>query len=80
MSTEPRVDTYNDAEKGTVEVATITVPPTSYPGDEKKVDNSIALPEVKKENATPPAKKSPPKPKKKVSKWIRWTLWFNTYR
>ncbi|KAK7473166.1 hypothetical protein VKT23_001265 [Stygiomarasmius scandens] len=81
MSTETRVDTYNDAEKGTVEVATpLGYLPTLYPEAEKKIVDTVALPEVKKETATPPVKKSPPKPKKKVSKWIRWTLWFNTYR
>ncbi|EAU88161.2 hypothetical protein CC1G_03833 [Coprinopsis cinerea okayama7 len=28
----------------------------------------------------PPSSKPAPKPKRKVSKWVRWQLWFNMYR
>ncbi|EIM90402.1 uncharacterized protein STEHIDRAFT_51165 [Stereum hirsutum FP-91666 SS1] len=37
---------------------------------------SVDLPSAPK----PPTAKPPTKPKKKVSKWILWQLWFNTYR
>jgi len=37
--------------------------------------------EIKLESESPPKPVSVPKPeKKKVSKWILWGLWFNTYR
>lgn len=36
--------------------------------------------ETKIEAETPPKPKAAPKPPKKVSKWILWRLWFNTYR
>ena len=63
---------------------------TEYPKDEKKdpfardekkdlaAVNVFPNPSVKKD--TVPAPKPAPKPKKKVSKWILWQLWFNTYR
>ncbi|KAF5357357.1 hypothetical protein D9758_005881 [Tetrapyrgos nigripes] len=83
MSTETKVNTYDDAEKGTQEITPppLTYLPTVYPeiSEKKPIDTLMSL-EDKKEVAAPPVKKSPPKPKKKVSKWIRWVLWFNTYR
>lgn len=47
--------------------------------DEKKGEVSVV---VKKEAATPGAKKpAPPKPKwKRASRWVRFKLWYNTYR
>ncbi|KAF7295113.1 Urb2 domain-containing protein [Mycena indigotica] len=68
MSTEklpPSIPAYSDAEKGILD----TIPPSSYyPADKK---------EVVKQPAPP---KPSPKPKKRVSKWILWKIWFNTYR
>lgn len=75
---------YGDAEKGTLD----TLP---YPGSppvlskestavsivvspSKSLDLKQGLPS--KEGVKRPAGK----PKKKVSKWVLWTLWFNTYR
>ena len=78
---EGGVTVYDEAEKGTLEVPSgpLTVetfglvtgkveeskPSTVIPSG-VPVSNSVAT--------KPPAKK------KKVSKWILWTLWFNTYR
>jgi hypothetical protein len=57
--------------KGTYNLDIKPRPLTSTPPDEK-----ISL---KVEPSQPPASK--PKPKAKIySKWIRWTVWFNTYR
>lgn len=69
-----------DPEKGGLEsTQEFVLPPVKV--------NETAIPEVKsngvisKEVAVaPPPAKSPPKPKRKVSRWILWKLWFNTYR
>lgn len=72
MSTLPR---HDDAEKGTLDL----------------VRNSPASPQLEKKGLeSPPTtaalpvilpKTDKPKPaKKKVSRWILWQLWFNTYR
>lgn len=48
-------------------------PGSVYPSGEKY--------EIKLESESPPKPVSVPKPaKKKVSRWILWNLWFNTYR
>lgn len=92
MSSEqsPRgvVPAYDDAERGTNEPPRPVQP--AYPA-EKKEDpfanekaqiavTAIAVPATKKETHAAPPSKPAPKPKKKVSKWILWQLWFNTYR
>lgn len=94
MSSEPTVPkviipAYDDAEKGTHEPPRPVQP--SYLADEKKdpfandekkalAVTAMPVPAMKKEtHAAPPAKPAP-KPKKKVSKWVLWQLWFNTYR
>ncbi|THH33980.1 hypothetical protein EUX98_g333 [Antrodiella citrinella] len=92
MSSEivPRsaVPAYDDAERGTHEPPR-PVQPTYladekkdiFANDEKKAVATIeAIPATKKETHAAPAAKPTPKPKKKVSKWILWQLWFNTYR
>jgi hypothetical protein len=69
---------YDAAEKGTLEdrsgppsVASLAL------NDEKKVDTPL----VSKEVALIPNSPTPKPPaKKRVSKWILWQLWFNTYR
>lgn len=48
-----------------------------YVSDEKKEVATVNV-SVKKDPYLLP--KSPGKPKKKVSKWILWQLWFDTYR
>lgn len=92
MSGTPRdaAPAYSEAEKGTLEMPrTMEI---AYPKDEKK----NIFPDEKKDNAdvtTLPVSelkkdapaavnrpKAPAKPKRKVSKWILWQLWFNTYR
>ena len=81
MSARPEgaAPAYDAAEKGTLEPA---LPPQALilnPKDEKKAlqaQEKGAL-DVKEK---PVAPKPAPKPKKKVSKWILWQLWFNTYR
>ena len=77
---------YCDAEKGILDAP--RGPEATYQrdekketfSDEKKADvalNNVTVNEAKKDSR--PAK-PPPRPKKKVSKWILWQLWFNTYR
>jgi hypothetical protein len=75
-----------DPEKGTLE------PPLTYNPDVKPAlisgDSSPALVGSKEKDGAltttkevvVAAKKPAPKPKKKVSKWILFKLWFNTYR
>lgn len=46
-------------------------------GEKKTAEVSSAVVPAKKDGSAP-AKK--PKPKSKVSRWIRYQLWFNTYR
>ncbi|OCH89871.1 hypothetical protein OBBRIDRAFT_793857 [Obba rivulosa] len=50
--------------------------------DEKKLDllTTTALVAVKKELAPAPKAPAVKKPARKVSRWIRFQLWFNTYR
>jgi hypothetical protein len=75
---------YDEAERGTQDVhpgPTIV----SAPGliDEKVVDGGkVKPPVVISSEVVPVSNPTPSKPpaKKKVSKWILWTLWFNTYR
>lgn len=63
----------------------------AYPKDEKDVYpdekkdlaqvSTLAVTELKKDAPAPANRPKPAaKPKKKVSKWILWQLWFNTYR
>lgn len=79
---------YSEAEKGTLD--TPRPMEVAYPKDEKKeiypdeksgavTVNTFAVSELKKDAGARPTK-PPPKPKKKVSKWIVWQLWYNTYR
>ena len=88
MSATPPAPAYSEAEKGTFETPRqleVAYPKDEKKGlypDEKKGDvAAFAVAELKKD--TPAAVNRPkpaPKPKKKVSKWILWQLWFNTYR
>lgn len=89
MSATPRdaAPAYSEAEKGTLEMPRAME--LAYPKDEKKQlfpdekkgDVGVAITELKKDSPAPVNRpKAPPKPKKKVSKWILWQLWFNTYR
>ncbi|KAI0303414.1 hypothetical protein B0F90DRAFT_1626504 [Multifurca ochricompacta] len=70
---------YDAAEKGTLDVhlgpTEITVMGLK---DERKVDATLILSKEVVAPSKPAAVKTPAK--KKVSKWILWTLWFNTYR
>ena len=74
-STSP---SYDAAEKATLEVYAGPADVTTL--DEKRVDSSVVV----TSEAVPPSReaaiKPPPAKKKKVSKWILWNLWFNTYR
>ncbi len=47
---------------------------------EKKVDNKFITTALRPIFKFRAPTKTKPKPKKKVSLWIKWTLWFNTYR
>jgi len=75
---EPAAPAYDAAEKGTLEPA---MPPQALilsSKDEKMLmQEKEALPSLEKAAAPKPPVK---KPKKKVSKWILWQLWYNTYR
>jgi hypothetical protein len=74
MSSIPLSDSalpaYDDAEKGTLELH--SGPITNMSSDEK--------PKLPTSDASARATKPPAKAKKEVSRWILWTLWFNTYR
>jgi hypothetical protein len=73
MSTE-KVDSpspaYSDAEKGILDSLPVQL---AFPKDKKDAGALTA----QTKDAPKPAK---PKPKKRVSKWILWQIWFNTYR
>ncbi|CDO70704.1 hypothetical protein BN946_scf184798.g19 [Trametes cinnabarina] len=91
MSSDPSprgaAPAYDDAEKGVSEqvvVYPVEKKPLSFPSDEKQ---DLYLSEKKDAAALqpPPVKRDPyalqkGAPKKKVSKWIIITLWYNTYR
>ncbi|KAK0450670.1 hypothetical protein EV421DRAFT_1703900 [Armillaria borealis] len=47
---------------------------------EKKVDSKFITTALRPLFKYKAPTKTKPKPKKKVSLWIKWTLWFNTYR
>jgi len=69
---------YDEAERGTLVGSWGTTSPVSLNSvDEKKVEHPAGVPTgvvLGKGTATkPPARK-------KVSKWVLWNLWFNTYR
>ena len=75
------VTVYDEAEKGTLELPSARSTVATFGVNNEKVDEiqsqastviSSDVP-VRSEVAKPPAKG-------KVSKWILWTLWFNTYR
>ncbi|KAH7916016.1 hypothetical protein BJ138DRAFT_764428 [Hygrophoropsis aurantiaca] len=85
MSLRP---SYNDAEKGTLEVRSpqLTANPDLGRIEKKPADIDVFPVQSLKKDAplSPPAnvaKPPPPKPqKKKTSKWILWVIWYNTYR
>lgn len=76
---------YSEAEKGTLESPQAAYSKDEKSGaypDEKKGGLDIVtypVPELKKDSAPRPSKPAA-KPKKKVSKWIVFQLWFNMYR
>jgi len=77
---EGAVTVYDEAEKGTLEVPSGPLTVAAFGlvnGKVEELKPSTVIPSgvpVSSSEATkPPAKK-------KVSKWILWTLWFNTYR
>ncbi|KAJ3773855.1 hypothetical protein FB446DRAFT_834926 [Lentinula raphanica] len=77
MASDLKIETekvYDDPEKGTADAI---VP--AYPRDEKQLEVVQYL-EVKKSETKEAPKKPTPKPRKKVSRWIRFKIWFNTYR
>lgn len=82
MSTnvEGTVPAYDDAEKGTLEVnpEQMAIVPLGYKG--KREDTATVIAKEVTPAATKLASKPAGKKKKKVSKWILWQLWFNTYR
>ncbi|KAH7359288.1 hypothetical protein B0T11DRAFT_244541 [Plectosphaerella cucumerina] len=90
-----RSQDYDDAEKGLYD-STQALVATSSGSDEKGLARHLELPSPVHEGitpssslpvlslaafptATPPAPKKP-LPRRKISKWIKFQLWFNTYR
>jgi len=67
---------YDAAEKGTLEIAAPAAVFTLSSKDEKKMfdEKHTTIQGWEKMSAPKGGKK------KKVSKWILWKLWFNTYR
>lgn len=86
MSSPPTANppSPDDAEKGIASVypGEIAINFTNEKGDLTTSEIVPVLPEEKKAQSTPPkAAQTASKPaKRKVSKWILWQLWFNTYR
>ena len=81
--TTKHTQAFNDAEKGTLEVRSPQVAATQEKSEKKPVDIAVySVPALKKDapaaSAAKPAAKPPPK--RKVSRWILWVIWFNTYR
>ncbi|KAJ7219073.1 hypothetical protein GGX14DRAFT_589811 [Mycena pura] len=79
MSTE-KVDStaspaYSDAEKGVLD--SLPVQLSHFPVEK---NTGALLTEVRREHTAVAKPTSKPKPKKHVSKWILWKIWFNTYR
>lgn len=73
------VTVYDDAEKGTLEVPSGTTSVATFvDGKVEELKPSAVTPSIVPVGAIEATK--PPAKKKKVSKWILWTLWFNTYR
>ncbi|EJD52904.1 hypothetical protein AURDEDRAFT_157458 [Auricularia subglabra TFB-10046 SS5] len=86
MATKPNdVAAYDDAEKGTGDAilpprAAITHP-SVVPSSKDEKDSSAFVSSSKKlDTPAPPPAKPAAKPKRKVSRWVLWSLWFNTYR
>lgn len=81
MSTEPKgITTPPDPEKGILEPPLLSYDPKD---DEKAAlsKDPPGAPDLKTPAVIPARPARPaPKSKKKVSKWILFTLWFNTYR
>ncbi|KIK59691.1 hypothetical protein GYMLUDRAFT_651800 [Collybiopsis luxurians FD-317 M1] len=75
MSSEFRSDiqTQSDPEK-----ATTVFPPLQSCNEKGQLTLEGASPPVLGHKYSP--QQTVPKPKRSVSKWTRWTLWFNTYR
>jgi hypothetical protein len=76
---------YDAAEKGTAEID-VVLPAAVTAVDEKKGDSSAiavtteVVPPNSADTATATATANAKPPKREVPMWIRWTLWFNTYR
>jgi hypothetical protein len=88
MASEPSPkdapNAYDEAERGTQDnhsgLTTVSAPGSI---DEKVVDVDVGKaksPVVISSEVVPISNAAPSKSPAKVSKWILWTLWFNTYR
>jgi hypothetical protein len=81
---EGAITAYDEAEKGTLEFHSgpITVAGLGLVNEKvyekPKPSTAISTEVVPSSDTT--ARVTKPHAKKKVSKWILWTLWFNTYR
>jgi len=69
-------DYYHEAEKGTLEAPPKAVTIVTFVRAKCAAAASTEVVPVSNVILT----RLPAKPKKKISKWILWTLWFNTYR
>jgi hypothetical protein len=78
----------NDAEKGMLEVRPDLKSLPTLPAYPNEKNGGLIVSPAKPVYVDPaaqvvqvaPVKKAPAKPKRKVSKWVRWKIWFNTYR
>ena len=74
-----------DAEKGTLDPLPLShskdvkPPPSDDPLSSKEKDAGVTTTTQEVILSEKPAS-SAPKPKRVVSRWILWNLWFNTYR
>jgi hypothetical protein len=73
---------YDDAEKGTLDVHSGPFTVAALGLGDEKFDEKAKPPGIISAEVVPTTASStkPPAKKKKVSKWILWQLWFNTYR
>lgn len=81
-NSETAAPAYDDAEKGTHETPhqQMSVVTYDYPKDEKKDPALMSATVIPAPSTPKPPVPKPASKKKKVSKWILWQLWFNTYR
>ena len=74
------VTVYDEAEKGTLELPSARITVATFGVVNEKVDEILQPSTVVSSGVPVRSEVTKPPAKKKVSKWILWTLWLNTYR